>query len=288
MSVSNDLGESREIDLSLGSIVYRERGAGVPVVFVHGLLVNGDLWRKVVPALAGEARCITPDWPLGAHTKAMAPDAEVTIESVARTIGEFLERLDLDEVVLVANDTGGAVTQHLMTTQPERIGGVVLTSCDCFENFLPPLFRPLQWLAHAPPLLSAFLQGLRFRTLHRLPFVLGWLTRRGVPAEIADSFAGPVLHDAGVRRDLAKVLRSISPSITLEAARKLSAFPRPVLLAWAREDRLFPPRYAEALAERIPDAELELIDDSYAFVSEDQPEALAEAIRRFLPRVRSG
>jgi pimeloyl-ACP methyl ester carboxylesterase len=284
MSVSPELGDRQQVDLSLGPILYSERGRGTPVVFVHGLLVNGDLWRKVVPGLAGEARCITPDWPLGSHEHAMHPDADVTVEGVARTIAEFLEALDLHDVVLVANDTGGAITQRVMTTHPERIAGVVLTSCDCFDNFLPLMFRPLQWLAHVPPLLTGLLQGLRFRFVRGLPFALGWLAKNPIPEPIAASYTGPVLRDAAVRRDTAKLLRSISPTLTLEAAEKLHAFHRPVLIAWAREDRFFPAAHAQALAERLPDAQLELIDDCYTFVSEDNPQALVESILRFLRR----
>ena len=68
MAQSPALGSVREIELPQGTLRYRETGEGPPVLFVHGLLVNGDLWRKVVPGLADRYRCITPDLPLGSQS----------------------------------------------------------------------------------------------------------------------------------------------------------------------------------------------------------------------------
>ena len=281
MPRSADLGSVREVRLSAGTVRYCERGEGRPIVFVHGLLVNGDLWRKVVPPLAANFRCITPDWPLGAHEAALDADADLSIEGVARLVAELLEALDLDDVVLVANDTGGAITQVVMTQHPARVGAVVLTPCDCFENFLPAMFRPLQWLAHVPPLLTATLQALRIPAARRLPLALGWLAKRPIERSVEDGYAGPILADAGIRRDTYKVLRAISPRVTLDAAEKLPGFDRPVLLAWATEDRFFPPEHAHRLAGLLPRAEITWIADSYTFVSEDRPEPLAERIAAF-------
>ncbi|MEM7410397.1 MAG: alpha/beta hydrolase [Myxococcota bacterium] len=285
MPISPDLGECRSVSLSSGPLSYRERGEGRPLVFVHGLLVNGDLWRKVVPGLSDVAHCITPDWPLGSHDVARPADAEHTIETVAASVAEFLETLDLHDVVLVANDTGGAITQHLITTQPERVGGIVLTPCDAFENFLPPRFRPLEWLAKSQTLFDLTLQTLRFDAIRYSPLVLGGLVKRRLPPEIAESYVGPVLRDAGIRRDAGKLVRSIDPRITLEAAAKLEGFTKPTLLAWASEDQVFLPKHARALADRLPHAEVVWIDDSRSFVPEDRPEPLVEAMRSFLSRL---
>lgn len=284
MSRSPDLGSPHEIELSAGTLHYRERGQGPPLVFIHGLLVNGDLWRKVVPLLAGEYRCITPDLPLGAHAAAMHPDADLSVAGIARLIAEFLEALDLRDATLVANDTGGALTQVVMTEHSERVARVVLTPCDAFDNFLPPLFRPLQWLAHVPPALTAVLQLFRIPAVRHLPLGFGWLSRHGVDPEIEASWLHAALSKPGVRRDAYKLLRDISPSYTRQAAEKLPSFAGPVLLTWATDDRLFPASDAKRLAELLPEARLEWIEDSYTFVSEDQPEALAALMRDFLAK----
>ena len=282
MSQSPALGAVHEIELSQGTLRYRETGEGPPLLFVHGLLVNGDLWRKVVPGLAGRYRCITPDLPLGSHELPMPADADLSIPGLARLVADLVRGLDLDDVTLVANDTGGAITQVVMTEHPDRIGRVVLTSCDAFENFLPPMFRPLQLAAHVPPLLTAALQLFRLPAVRRLPFGFGWLARYPIDPEIEAGYAGPVLADPDVRRDCFKVLRGISPRYTLRAAEKLRDFDRPVLLAWAANDRFFPVEHAERLARALPQGRLELVPDSYTFVSEDQPQTLVKLMEGFL------
>src|SRR3954454_21599106 len=110
------LEASREIQLSAGTIAYEDTGGDGPVIlFVHGLLASGMLWAMVVPQLAGEARCIVPELPLGAHRQPMRPDAELSPRSVAGLLAEFMDKLDLNDVTLVGNDTGGAICQLLVT-----------------------------------------------------------------------------------------------------------------------------------------------------------------------------
>jgi pimeloyl-ACP methyl ester carboxylesterase len=273
---------TREITLSAGTIRYRDDGEGPPVVFVHGLLVNGSLWRRVTPLLTGDARCIVPDWPLGSHTVAMRPDADVTPHGVADLIAEFLEALDLRDVTLVGNDTGGALCQLVVTRRPERVGRLVLTPCDAFENFPPKMFRPMAAAAAAPGGLLALLAPMRMRSARRAPIAYGWLSKRAVPDEVTDGWVGPPLSDEGVRRDCARFLRALDPEITLDAAERLHTFGGPVLLAWAREDRFFPLDHAYRLSKLFPNARLVEVEDSRTFVSEDQPERLAELIREFV------
>jgi pimeloyl-ACP methyl ester carboxylesterase len=270
-----------EAKLPQGTIHYRETGAGLPIVFAHGLLVDGRLWRKVTPLLEERFRCIVPDLPLGSHITPMNPDADLSPPGLARLIADFLEVLELENVVLVANDTGGAISQITAANHPARIGRLVLTNCDAFENFPPPAFRPLQWAARVPGMLTGLLQGMRFAPMRRLPIAYGWLIKRDFASAPTREWVDPYLSQRAVRRDTVKVLKGIDPRHTLEAAEKLRHFERPVMLAWAVQDRFFKLSFAERLAATIPGASLERIEDAYTFVSEDQPERLAELIARF-------
>src|SRR5215216_4778611 len=271
------------VDLDAGTIHYRESGSGRTVVFAHGLLVNGTLWRKVTPLLEARFRCIVPDLPLGSHREAMKPDADLTPPGLARILADFMTALDLEDVTLVGNDTGGAISQIVAANHPERLGGLVLTPCDAYENFLPPFFRPLQYAAKVPGLLTAVMQSTRIGAVQRSSLGFGLLiSPDAIDPEVLDSWVRPYLGNAGVRRDTIKFLRSISNRYTLEAAERLRDFDRPTLIAWAPEDRFFKFRYAQRLAEEIPDARLVTIDDSRTFVSEDQPERLAEEIASFV------
>jgi pimeloyl-ACP methyl ester carboxylesterase len=270
-----------EAKLPQGTIHYRETGEGPPIVFAHGLLVDGRLWRKVTPLLEERFRCIVPDLPLGSHITPMNPDADLSPPGLARLIADFLEVLELENVVLVANDTGGAISQITAANHPARIGRLVLTNCDAFENFPPPAFRPLQWAARVPGMLTGLLQGMRFAPMRRLPIAYGWLIKRDFASAPTREWVDPYLSQRAVRRDTVKVLKGIDPRHTLEAAEKLRHFERPVMLAWAVQDRFFKLSFAERLAATIPGASLERIEDAYTFVSEDQPERLAELIARF-------
>jgi pimeloyl-ACP methyl ester carboxylesterase len=269
------------IKLPQGNIHYREYGEGPAIVFVHGLLVDGRLWRKVTPLLEDRFRCIVPEFPLGSHPEPLNPDADLSPPGLARIVSGVLEGLDLQNVTLVANDTGGAISQITAANHPDRIGRLVLTNCDAFENFLPPAFRPMQWAARVPGGLTAMMAGMRFAPLRRLPNAYGRLIKRDFDDAPTREWVEPYLTNKGIRRDTIKVLRAIDPKYTFEAAEKLRTFDRPAMLAWAVEDRFFKLSFAERLAETIPGARLEKIEDSYTFVSEDQPVRLAELIARF-------
>jgi pimeloyl-ACP methyl ester carboxylesterase len=232
-------------------------------------------------------RCIVPNLPLGSHRTAMRPEADLSPPGLARLLADFLAALDLERVTLVANDTGGAISQITAASHPERIGRLVLTPCDAFENFLPPAFRPMQYAARVPGLLTAALQGMRLAPMRRLPIAFGWLIKHDPDDALLGSWVEPFLGNREIRRDTVKVLKGISPRYTEEAAEKLRSFDRPTMLAWAKEDRFFKPRFAERLAETIPGARLEWIEDSYTFVSEDQPERLVELIEDFVGRTGS-
>jgi len=271
------------VDLDAGRISYRDSGSGPTIVFAHGLLVDGNLWRKVTPLLQGEFRCVVPDLPLGSHREAMRPDADLTPPGVARILADFMSALELDDVTLVGNDTGGAISQLVAANHPERLGRLVLTPCDAYENFLPPFFRPMQYAAKVPGLLTVLVQPMRLGVAQRGPLAYGLLiSPQNIDRDILATWVRPYLSDGAVRRDTIKFLRSISNRYTIEAAEKLRSFERPTLIAWAPEDRFFKLRYAERLAEEIPNARLVRIENSRTFVSEDQPERLAEEIGTFL------
>lgn len=268
--------------LAQGELRYFERGEGRPVVFVHGVLTNADLWRAVMPGIADAGfRCLAPDWPLGSHELPMKPDADLSPTGNADLIADFLAALDLRDVILVANDTGGALTQIMLARHPERVDRVVLLPSDCFEYFFPPIFKPLPRIARMPGSMRVLAALLRVRALHRLPLLFGWVTKRPLPPEIVESYLWPAGRSAEVRRDLRKLLRDVHSRHTLAAAEKLRAFTRPVLLLWASEEKLFPIRLAHRLAALLPDARVVEVPDSYTFISEDRPDVVVREVIEF-------
>jgi pimeloyl-ACP methyl ester carboxylesterase len=268
--------QRKQIDLPAGTVRYREAGEGKPVVFVHGYLVDGRLWDGVVDSLSDRCRCLAPDWPIGAQQIAMKPDADLSPPGMAALIADFLEALDLDDVTIVGNDSGGAMSQVLVTRHPQRIGRLVLTNCDTHENFPPGIFKAMPPIAKLPGGMGLLAAPFRIPAAARAAFKP--FSRKPIPAELIASWMEPVLHDPDVKRDVKRVTVGMNKRYTLEAAEKLRGSDLPILLAWAPGDRLFPLRYAERLAGEVGNARIVQIPDSNTFVALDQPQRLADEI----------
>ncbi len=275
-----DSGKQRkEIDLPAGRIRYREAGEGKPIVFVHGYLVDGRLWSGVVDRLADRFRCFAPDWPIGSQQVAMNPTADLSPPGVAATIAGFLEALDLEDVTIVGNDSGGAMSQVLVTRHPERIGRLVLTNCDTHENFPPGIFKTMPPLAKLPGGMAVLGAPFRIGAVGRRAFRPFAKTR--IPDDLVASWLEPGLSDPAVKRDLKKVTIGMNKRYTLEAAAKLSGSQLPILLTWAPGDKYFPISYAQRLAAEAGNARIVEIPGSKTFVPLDQPELLAKEIAQF-------
>jgi pimeloyl-ACP methyl ester carboxylesterase len=279
---SPDLGPAQTLDLGGGRTVRAHvTGEGPPIVFVHGALVNANLWRKVVARLDGFKR-VTLDLPLGSHLEPMPRDADLRPPALADLIADSLAALELTDVTLVGNDTGGGLSQIVATRRPERIGALVLTSCDAFDSFPPRFFRIVLAPARVPGMIPIAFGGLRLRPLRRLPIAYGWLTTGPIDRDAEDSYVLPVLTRGGIRRDVRKLLGGLDPTYTLDAAAKLASWDRPALIAWSEKDRFFPIEHAERLAKVIPNARLEWIAGARTFAMEDEPERVAAVIGSFM------
>ena len=276
-----ELGPSQVLDLGAGRRIRAHvTGDGPTIVFVHGALVNANLWRKVVPRLDGFKR-VTLDLPLGSHLEPMPRDADMRPPALADLIADSLEALELDDVTVVGSDTGGGLTQILAVSRPQRIGALVLTSCDAFENFPPRFFRIVLAPARIPGAIPIAFGGLRARAVRRLPIAYGWLTNEPIEREAEDSYVLPVLTSGEIRRDTRRFLNGFDRDELLDATAKLAGWDKPAMIAWSRNDRFFPTEHAERLAKVIPNARLEWVENSRTFSPEDRPDRLAELIGDF-------
>ncbi len=272
----------QEIELSAGIIEYEDTGGSGPiVVLLHGLVMDGSVWRHVVQELREGHRCIVPTMPLGSHRRPMRADADLSPRGIAKLQAEFMETLDLRDVTLVGNDSG--VFQLTAGLYPERIARLVLTPCEAFENFPPGLpGRTADVGIKMPGGTFLLAQALRVHALRRLPLTFGWMAKRPIPDEIFNAWLRPAQTQQGVRRDLAKYVRTCKKGDMLAAAERLRSFDRPALVVWAPEDRVNPPEYGRRFAELLPHGRLIEIADSYTLIPLDQPGELARAIRQFI------
>ncbi len=252
-------------------------GDGPPVLFLHGALVDGSLWDPVI-SLLGDRRCLVPTLPLGSHLAPVADRSALTPLGVTAMVADLLDQLDVHDVTVVGNDTGGGLMQLLVTSHPsERIAKLVFTNCDALEVFPPWMFKPLFALGRFPLLLEAAVAPMRLAPARRLPIAFGWLSKRASSEQLA-RWVRPALSDRDVLRDAAHFIAGADPGLLLDAAPRLSAFPGEVVLAWGADDRCFPVSLGRRLAAQFPDARFVEIPDSYAFVPIDRPDALAPLI----------
>jgi pimeloyl-ACP methyl ester carboxylesterase len=272
-----------EVELSAGVVEYEDTGGeGPATVMVHGLAMDGRQWRKVIAELPGR-RCLTPVLPLGAHRIPMRADADLSLRGLGRLVAEFLEALDLRDATLCFNDWCGAqvmIADGLM----DRVGRLVLVSCEAYDNYPPGLAGHAAWLsARLPGGMSVMRQVLLRRPLRNLPFVFGQMTKHGVPDELMREWLEP-LKRAEIRRDTAKYTGgSMSGRHDLaEATAALPSFAKPVLVVWDLEGPMMPNEHGRMLAEAFPDSTLIELPDCYTLIPEDNPSGLASAIREFV------
>ncbi|WP_455410070.1 alpha/beta fold hydrolase [Streptomyces hiroshimensis] len=270
------------IELPAGVIDYQDTGGEGPVlVFGHGPPMNEKQWRKVVPLLDGY-RCILPTLPLGGHRQPMNPDADLSQLGVALLLGEFIERLGLDEVTLILNDWGGG--QFLVSEgRAQKVARLVLVACEAFDNFPPGPAKAMAPLCRVPGGVWLMTRLMRIPALRNHRNGYGGMSLRGVPDEIMDDWFAPLNRSRAIRRDFAKFAPSAPKRETLLAwSERLREFDRPVLVVWATEDRLMPREHGPRLAALYPKGRLVEIADSSTLVPEDQPEQLAETLTDFL------
>jgi pimeloyl-ACP methyl ester carboxylesterase len=264
------------------TIRYRTRGQGRPVVFVHGVYIGGALWDGVAGRLDGVC-CVVPTWPLGAH-RDPAPDADLSARAIAQRIPAFLEALDLRDVVLVGNDTGGGLCLAALGTAHlgiDRIGALVLTNCDSYEHFPPKGFDTIAKLARrVPTAVKVMLRAFASKPGQRM--FLKSVCTQPPTGDAARRLFEAFPTSKGARRDALRTTASLEPTVTLEAVDALKAFKKPVLLAWGDADKLFPIDHAKRLQRDFPDARLEIIEGSSTYVMIDRPEHLATLLGAFV------
>jgi pimeloyl-ACP methyl ester carboxylesterase len=273
-----------EIQLTAGTIEYEDTGGDGPVlVLVHGLAMDGRQWRKVVEELRSDYRCILPVLPMGAHRLPMRPDADLSLRGMGRILAEFLERMELSGVTLCFNDWCGAQTM-VADGLMGRVGGLVLVSCEAFDNYPPGLAGHAAWLsAKLPGGLPIMRQVLLRPKLRALPFIFGQMTKRGVPNQLMREWLEP-LKRPEIRRDLRKYAgAAMKGRHDLGAATPaLEAFETPVLVVWDIEGPMMPNEHGRRLAQTFPNGQLVELSDCFTLIPEDQPVELAASIRTWI------
>lgn len=251
-----------------------------PVLFVHGILVDHRLWSKAAATLADRGfRCILPDLPLGSHRIPVDPARALTPHAVAEMLHQLITALQLRDVTLVGNDTGGGLCQLLVDAHPDDVGRLVLTNCDAFETFPPFPFNAVFAMIRGPRTVRLMSALMKVAALRRSPLGFGLLTNAKDDGLTA-SWVEPLGTDPRIARNLVTLLRAVAAMDLTDVATRLPRFAKPVTVVWGMADRCFTPALGRRLVALFPDATMVEVPGARTFVALDAPAAVADAIAR--------
>lgn len=276
------------LELSSGAVRYDIYGPEVstapPVVLVHGLLNDAAVWTEVAERLADQGiRSYAPDWPLGSHTVPRDPGADQSPRGIARLILEFIGDLELSNVTLVGNDTGGALCQYVIDEDPSHVARLVLSNCDAFEVFPPEAFARLFTAMRSERQVAMLAKLMRLRPLRQSGLGFGPLAHN-LPAELTARWIRPLNENPGNSADLAKFARAVDPDELLALSTRLHRFGGPVTLAWGTDDQAFTEELGHRLQKAFSDAVFVPIPGARTLTPLDAPASLAEQIATIATR----
>jgi pimeloyl-ACP methyl ester carboxylesterase len=272
------------VPLSTSEVAYAVTGsADAPTaLFVHGVLVNADLWRHAMGDLADVRRCIAPDLPAHGATAAGGPNADLSLNGMAALLEELCATLALGQVDLVGNDTGGALCQVFAARHPERIRTLTLTNCDVHENFPPASFKPSIELAAQGlfgPMVAA-LAGDTALARSEVGFAQGYQHPDALPDDLLWSYLGPFVADAGL--GLERFLTASSAEDLMAVAPLLAELWAPTQIVWGTGDIFFELSWAERLRSMIPSTErLTELAGAMLFFPDERADELVPLLRSF-------
>ncbi len=281
----------RTIALGHGEVAYVDHGRGgadgapdaPAALFVHGVLVNADLWRNVIWDVADVRRCIAPDLPAHGATAVPAGDeSDLSLNGLAAMLHELCEALGLDRVDVVANDTGGAVAQVFAARYPGRVRTLTLTNCDVHDNFPPEAFKPFVALAETGELgpMVAAMAGDLALARSEVGFAQGYAHPDLLTDDLLMSYLAPFVPDQG--KGLERLLTASSAAELMAVEPLLAQLHAPAQVVWGTGDAFFEPSWAERLADMIPGVErVILVRDAMLFWPDERADDLVPLLRDF-------
>lgn len=243
----------KSVQTPSGQISYVEEGTGPAALFVHGVLLNGHLWRYQLKGLSDIRRCIAVDLLAHGDTE-IAPDQDVSVTANARMLKEFLDGLRIDQVDLVGNDSGGGISQIFAALYPERVRTLTLTDCDTHDNWPPEAFKPFLAMAAKGGLPAKLEAMLADKSIYRSQAELGpaYEHPERLSDEDIETYLRPFTKTEHRVRELERFLAAFDNQHTLAIEDRLKAFNAPTLIVWGTDDVYFDLKWSHWLASNIP------------------------------------
>lgn len=279
--VITNITAKQTVQTRSGRIAYVEKGTGPVALFLHGVLLNGHLWRKQLDDLSDLRRCVAIDLLAHGDTE-IGRDQDVSATANAQMIGEFLDALEVEQADLIGNDSGGGIAQIFAALNPGRVRSLTLTDCDAHDNWPPDAFKPFLEMVAAGGLRGALEAMLADKSIYRSPGALGPAYEH--PDRVTDAtietYLRPFLRTEGRLRDLERFLLAFDCRHTLAIERPLGTLRAPTLIVWGTDDVYFDVRWAHWLADTIPGTKRRVeLEGARLFFPEERPQELNRELR---------
>jgi pimeloyl-ACP methyl ester carboxylesterase len=273
MATSANATTKKTVETRSGRIAYVEKGAGPAALFVHGVLLNGHLWRNQIEALADTRRCIAIDLLAHGDTEIDGKQA-VSATANAHMLREFLDALRIEQADLIGNDSGGGIAQIFAALNPERVRSLTLTDCDAHDNWPPDAFKPFLEMVAAGGLHRTLEAMLLDKSVYRSPRALGPAYEE--PGRVTDAtietYLRPFVRTEGRVRDLERFLLAFDCKHTLAIEQPLRTLNVPTLIVWGTDDVYFDVRWSKWLADTIPGTKRRVeLQGARIFFPEERP-----------------
>ncbi len=272
----------KKVEIVGNTIEYEDFGKGNPMLFIHGAFSSGKTWRKVIPQLSENFHCVVPEWPFGGHKIPMSDKQEFSPIGIADLIAKFLEALDMQNVIIVANDTGGAYAQIFTAKYGENVSQLILSNCEGFEIFPPKKFQSLKSMVKVPSYLWLLSKLFSYKPSLKWEMTFGLLSHTLTKEETFEFYVKHFVADKLIRKDFKKLAIEWHPKYTQKASKDLRGFNKPVLILWGVDDlKLFPIELGRRLNSIFSNSNFVEIKNSKTYVQEDNPNDFIESIKTF-------
>jgi pimeloyl-ACP methyl ester carboxylesterase len=243
----------RSVQTASGKISYMEQGTGPVALFVHGVLLNGYLWRHQLEELSDIRRCIAVDLLAHGETE-IAPDQDVSVTANAGMLKEFLDALKIDQVDLVGNDSGGGIAQIFAALNPKRVRSLTLTDCDTLDNWPPEAFKPFLAMAAGGGLRGTLEALLADKSIYRSAQALGpaYEDPERLSDDSIEQYLRPLIRTEQRTRNPERFLAAFDSKHTLAIDERLKTLQAPTLIVWGTDDVYFDVKWSHWLAKNIP------------------------------------
>jgi pimeloyl-ACP methyl ester carboxylesterase len=281
MTESKLSATKNSVETKSGRISYTEQGTGPVALFVHGVLLNGHLWRHQLEDLCDIRRCIAVDLLAHGDTE-ITPDQDVSVTANARMLKEFLDALNIHQVDLVGNDSGGGIAQIFAALNPERVRSLTLTDCDAHDNWPPEAFKPFLAMAAGGGLRGTIDALLSDKNVYRSAQALGPAYEH--PELLSDdsieTYLRPLVRTEQRTIDLRRFLAAFDNRHTLAVEAGLKKLQAPTLIVWGTDDVYFDVKWSHWLADNIPGTRRRIeLKDARIFFPEERPAEFNQELR---------